>query len=332
MAFEHIGIIGGGAWGTALATSAVRAGRKATLWALEDGVVGAINDHHRNDDYLPDVALDPALRATGEIDVAAAADALLLVCPAQYLRRVAADASATARPGVPLVICSKGIEQSTLMLMSDVLADVAAGHPVAVLSGPTFAREVANNLPCALTLAVSDDTLGHELLDALGHNRFRLYLSQDVVGAQIGGAVKNVLAIAAGIVAGAKLGDNAAAALITRGLAEIMRLGEAMGARRETLMGLSGLGDLVLTCGSTQSRNMSLGMALGQGRTLQDVLAERNSVAEGVFTAVGVAALAEKYKVDMPICSAMDRILNHHAPVAEEIQGLLDRPFKLEVS
>ena len=332
MAFEHIGIIGGGAWGTALAASAVRAGRQATLWAMEDKVVSAINGHHQNDDYLPDVDLDPALQATGEIATAAAADVLLLVCPAQHLRRVAIDVSAVARPGVPLVICSKGIEQSTLMLMSDVLANVAEDHPVAVLSGPTFAREVASNLPCALTLAASDDTLGRELLEALGHSRFRLYLSHDVVGAQIGGAVKNVLAIAAGIVAGAKLGDNAAAALITRGLAEIMRLGEAMGARRETLMGLSGLGDLVLTCGSTQSRNMSLGVALGEGRTLQEVLAERNSVAEGVFTAVGVAALAEKYNVDMPICSAMDRVLNHHAPVAVEIQGLLDRPLKLEVS
>jgi glycerol-3-phosphate dehydrogenase (NAD(P)+) len=228
------------------------------------------------------------------------------------------------------VICSKGIEQATLRLMSEVLAETAPAAPLAVLSGPTFAAELARDLPTAVTLACEDEGLGGDLIEALGHHRFRPYLSHDVIGAQIGGAVKNVMAIAAGIVAGARLGDNAAAALITRGLAEIMRLGDALGASRATLMGLSGLGDLVLTCGSTQSRNMSLGKALGEGRALADVLGERRSVAEGVFTASGVAALAQKHAIEMPICGAMDRVLNHGAAVADEIEGLLSRPFKLE--
>ncbi|MEN3952752.1 NAD(P)H-dependent glycerol-3-phosphate dehydrogenase [Iodidimonas sp. SYSU 1G8] len=326
---HHIGIIGGGAWGTALAASAVRAGRKVTLWALEDEVVSAVNIRHENTLYLPGIPLDPALRATGDMAEAAAADAILLVAPAQHMRAVAGqlvDAGADA----PLVICSKGVEQKTLALMSDVLSDVAPGADIAVLSGPTFAAELARNLPTAVTLAARDEALGGRLIEALGHNRFRPYLSHDVVGAQIGGAVKNVLAIAAGIVAGARLGDNAAAALITRGLAEIMRLGQALGAQRETLMGLSGLGDLVLTCGSTQSRNMSLGKALGEGRALAEILGERRSVAEGVFTASGVAALADRHEIEMPICGAMDRVLNHGAVVTDEIDALLSRPFKLE--
>ncbi len=326
---NHIGVIGGGAWGTALAASAVRAGRRVTLWALESEVVAAVNSEHENPLYLPGIKLDPALRATGDMEEAAAADAILLVCPAQHMRAVSAqvvDAGADA----PLVICAKGVEQKTLQLMSEVLADTAPGHPVAVLSGPTFAAELAKNLPTAVTLAAHDEDLARALIEALGHNRFRPYQSGDVVGAQIGGAVKNVLAIASGIVAGARLGDNAAAALITRGLAEIMRLGAALGAQRETLMGLSGLGDLVLTCGSVQSRNMSLGKALGEGRKLADIMAERRSVAEGVYTASGVVALAARHHIDMPICGAMDRVLNHGAAVGDEVEALLSRPFKLE--
>lgn len=326
---QHVGVIGGGAWGTALAASAVRAGRRATLWALEPEVVEAVNLRHENAVFLPGVPLDPAVRATADMAEAVAADAVLMVCPAQHMRAVSARAVAAGARG-PLVICAKGIEQDTLMLMSDVLAETAPGVPVAVLSGPTFAGELARNLPTAVTLAADDAVLGAALIEALGHARFRPYQSHDVVGAQIGGAVKNVLAIAAGIVAGARLGDNAGAALITRGLAEIMRLGDALGADRATLMGLSGLGDLVLTCGSIQSRNMSLGKALGEGRRLADVLGERRSVAEGVFSAVAVAALAERKGIEMPICAAMDRVLNRGATVAEEIEGLLSRPFKLE--
>lgn len=330
MELNHIGVIGGGAWGTALAQSAVRAGQQVTMWALEDEVVQAINTTHENPAYLPGAGLDPALKATGNLADIAVADAVLLVCPAQHLRRVSGEFAAFAHPSVPLVICAKGIEQNSLDLMSEVLAEAAPGHPVAVLSGPTFAIEVAENRPTALTLAADDTVLGAALVTALGHSRFRPYQSDDVIGAQVGGAVKNVLAIAAGIVAGARLGDNAAAALITRGLAEIMRLGVALGGQRETMMGLSGLGDLVLTCGSTQSRNMSLGFALGEGRSLQDVLGERQSVTEGVYTAAAVAALAARHHVDMPICTAMDRVLNHGASVATEIDNLLSRPFKAE--
>jgi glycerol-3-phosphate dehydrogenase (NAD(P)+) len=326
---QHIGVIGGGAWGTALAASAVRAGRDVTLWALEPEVVDAVNSARENTVYLPGIPLDPALRATGDMDEVAGADVLLMVCPAQHMHAVSAQVVAAGARG-PLVICSKGIEQATLRLMSEVLAETASAAPLAVLSGPTFAAELARDLPTAVTLACEDEGLGGDLIEALGHHRFRPYLSHDVIGAQIGGAVKNVMAIAAGIVAGARLGDNAAAALITRGLAEIMRLGDALGASRATLMGLSGLGDLVLTCGSTQSRNMSLGKALGEGRALADVLGERRSVAEGVFTASGVAALAQKHAIEMPICGAMDRVLNHGAAVADEIEGLLSRPFKLE--
>jgi glycerol-3-phosphate dehydrogenase (NAD(P)+) len=326
---DRIGVIGGGAWGTALATSAVRAGRRVTLWALEPEVVEAIGAVHENPLYLPGVPLDPALRATTDLAEAADADAVLLVCPAQHMRAVSARVVA-AGPRAPLVICAKGIEQGSLRLMSEVLAETAPGARVAVLSGPTFAAELARNLPTAVTLAAADEVLGAALADALGHSRFRPYLSRDVIGAQIGGAVKNVLAIAAGIVAGARLGDNAAAALITRGLAEIMRLGAALGAQRETMMGLSGLGDLVLTCGSTQSRNMSLGKALGEGRALADILAERRSVAEGVHTAGAVAALAARHGIDMPICGAMDRVLNRGAAVGVEIEALLSRPFRVE--
>lgn len=327
---QSIGVIGGGAWGTALAATAAQAGRAVTLWAREPEVVSAINETHENAVFLPGVTLDPSIRATDELATAADADVLLLVSPAQHLRHVSRDIAAITDASVPLVICSKGIEQDSLMLMSAVLEETAPSHPVAVLSGPTFADEVALAKPSAVTLAAADDPLGQSLVEALGHAYFRPYQSHDVIGAQVGGAVKNVLAIAAGIVAGAGLGNNAAAALITRGLAEIVRLGLVLGGERETMMGLSGLGDLVLTCSSTQSRNMSLGKALGEGRALEDVLGERKSVAEGVFSASAVAALADRHDIDMPICAAMDRVLNHGSSVAQEITALLNRPFRAE--
>lgn len=332
MGLDKIGIIGGGAWGTALAASAARAGRDVSLWALEPEVADAINTTHKNTTYLPGIALDPAIKASADIQFMADRDAILLVCPAQHMRTLGAQIAGVIAAGVPLVICSKGIEVTTLELMSEILAEVAPNNPITVMSGPTFAAEVANNMPSAVTLASADPVLGAALVDALGHSRFRPYLSDDVIGAQIGGAVKNVLAIAAGIVAGAQLGDNAAAALITRGLAEIMRLGDVKGGKRETLMGLSGLGDLLLTCGSTQSRNMSLGKALGEGQTLEQIMAARNSVAEGVHTAKAVARLSQEQDIDMPICRAMDRVLHHGASVNEEIEALLSRPFVVETA
>ncbi|WP_188261824.1 NAD(P)H-dependent glycerol-3-phosphate dehydrogenase [Azospirillum tabaci] len=329
--FRRIGVIGGGAWGTALALAALRAGREALLWAREPAVVGSVNAARENRDYLPGVTLPAELRATGDLAEAAACDAILLVTPAQHLRSACAGLAAHLRAGTPLVICAKGIELDSHALMSEAAAAaLPAGTPLAVLSGPTFAAEVARGLPTAVTLACADAALGARLVEALGSRTFRPYLSDDVVGSQIGGAVKNVLAIACGVVEGRKLGDNARAALITRGLAEITRLALALGGRPETLMGLSGLGDLTLTCSSLQSRNMSLGAALGEGRTLAEVLAERRSVAEGVYTAAAVVGLAGKKGVDMPLCAAVDAILNHGAGLDATIDGLLSRPFREE--
>ncbi len=232
---------------------------------------------------------------------------------------------------MPAVICAKGIERQTGALMSEVAAEALPGGPLAVLSGPTFAAEVARGLPTAVTLACADGDLGALLMAALGSRRFRPYLSDDLVGAQIGGAVKNVIAIACGIVTGRGLGDNARAALITRGLAEMVRLAMAKGAQPETMMGLSGLGDLTLTCNSQQSRNMSLGVALGRGEALADILAARRSIAEGVSTAPSVVALAGRLGVEMPICEAVDRVLHHNADIDATIEALLARPFKAEM-
>ena len=325
-----IGVIGAGAWGTALAMAAARAGRRVVLQAREPEVVAAVNDRRENTLFLPGLPLDPAIRATGDFAVAAGADAVLLVTPAQHLRAACRALRPDLRPGAPVVICAKGIELDTGCLMTEAAAAELPDATLAVLSGPTFAAEVAKGLPTAVTLACADAGLGRAVVDAIGGRTFRPYLSDDLIGAQVGGAVKNVLAIACGVVEGRKLGDNARAALITRGLAEIARLGLRLGGRAETLMGLSGLGDLTLTCSSMQSRNMSLGAQLGQGRPLADILAERTSVAEGVYTARAVVDLAGRLGVDMPICAAVDAILNRGADLETVIDALLARPFKAE--
>ncbi len=328
---KQISIIGAGAWGTALAAVARRAGLEVTLRALETDVADAINTKHENTLYLPGVTLDPAIRATTDLaEATSGAEALILAAPAQFLRSVLESLKDGLEPGVPLIICAKGIEQDTGALMSEVSEDVLPGAPVAILSGPTFAAEVARDLPAAVTLAADDEEMAARLSDALGNNHFRIYRSDDVIGAQIGGAVKNVLAIGCGIVEGRGLGDNARAALITRGLAEIVRLGTAKGAKTETLMGLCGIGDLVLTCNAMQSRNFSLGVALGQGEALADILDARTSVTEGVFSAASVTELSRRLKVDMPICLAMDGILNHFADIDATIEGLLSRPTGVE--
>ena len=269
------------------------------------------------------------------MDDLAVCDAWLLVTPVQHTRAVcrslaALDFGTRERPAV--LVCSKGVEQTSLTLPGAIVAQALPEHPVAVLSGPTFAAEVAQGQPTALTLACADAALGQSLTQAVSSPTFRPYFSDDVVGAQVGGAIKNVLAVACGIAAGCGMGDNARAALITRGLVEMMRLGVALGGRAETLMGLSGLGDLVLTCSSPQSRNMSLGMALGQGAVLADILAARSSVAEGVFTAVAAKALAQKHGIEMPIVAAVDAVLNHGASVNATIAALLARPLKTELS
>ena len=327
---NRIGIVGAGAWGTALALVLARAGRQATLWAYEREVVVAINGRHENPLYLPGVALDPAIRATDELAEAGRAELVLLVTPAQHLRGIAEGLRPHLAAGTPVLIGAKGIEQHTGALLSEVASEVLPSAPLAVLSGPSFAFEAARGLPTALTLAAADNTLGARLLAAIGGARLRPYLTNDLVGAQIGGAVKNVIAIACGIVVGRRLGDNARAALITRGLAEMARLGLAKGARAETFMGLSGLGDLTLTCNGAQSRNFSLGTALGEGRRLEDVLAERRSVAEGVTTAVSVTELAGRLGVEMPISAAVHAVLHEGAAIDATIEALLARPFKSE--
>jgi len=325
-----MGIVGAGAWGTALSLVVRRAGQKAILWAYEPEVVEAINRGHENQTYLPGAALDPAVRATGSLAEVAKADALLLATPAQPLRAIAIELAPHVADGTPIVICAKGIEQHTGALLSEVAAECLPGMPIAVLSGPSFASEVARELPTAMTLACRDKVLGERLVAAIGSARFRPYLSDDLAGAEIGGAVKNVIAIACGVVAGCRLGDNARAALITRGLAEMARLGIAKGAHAETFMGLSGLGDLTLTCNGAQSRNFSLGVALGEGRKLGDILGERRSVAEGVTTAASVVELAKKLGVEMPISTAVHAILHQGASIDETVAKLLARPFRDE--
>ncbi len=327
---ERIGIIGAGAWGTALAATARRAGRDVVLWARDPDLAEGINLRNENRLYLPGVPLDPEIRATAEPAALAEAEVLLMVAPAQHLRAVSARIADHIPEGRPVVVCAKGIEQVSGKLMTEVLAETLPGRPLAVLSGPNLATEIACGLPAATTLAAEDKALAERLAAALGSKTFRPYISPDTVGAQVGGAVKNVIAIACGIVGGRRLGNNARAALITRGLAEVVRLGRAKGARAETLMGLSGLGDLTLTCTSISSRNHSLGRALGEGRELDEIMAKRRSVAEGVFSAQAVVALAETLNVEMPISAAVDAILNRGAGIDETIETLLARPFRAE--
>ncbi|MGE0698698.1 MAG: NAD(P)H-dependent glycerol-3-phosphate dehydrogenase [Hyphomicrobiaceae bacterium] len=331
-AIRTIGVIGAGAWGTALAQTARLAGRDVALWAREAEVANEINSAHRNSVFLPGVPLDEGIVATGDLAEIAEREAILLVPPAQHVRETAKVLAPLLVPGTPVVVCAKGIEQATGKLMGDVLAEALPTATLAVLSGPSFAADVARGLPAALTLSTADAALGQRLAEAVGYRNFRLYWSDDTVGVQLGGAVKNVLAIAAGIVDGKQLGASAHAAIVTRGFAEMRRLGEAMGARAETLAGLSGLGDLVLTCGSPQSRNMSLGRALAQGQRLEDVVGARRSVAEGVYTAAAVVRLAGEHAIEMPIASAVHAIVTGALDVDTAIDALLSRPFRAETT
>ena len=328
---ERIAVIGAGAWGTALALVATRAGREAILWAREREIVDAILKRRENTLFLPGIRLDPPFAVTGELHTALEeVDAAILAVPAQYLRALLGKIVHYIPPGAVLVIGAKGIEQDTGALLSEAIADALPEHPLAILSGPTFAGEVAKGLPTAVTVAARERDTAEAVALALGGRGFRPYASDDPVGAEIGGAVKNVIAIACGIVVGRGLGENARAALLTRGLAEMTRLGVAKGAKPETFMGLSGLGDLTLTCGSPQSRNMSLGAAIGAGRALADILAERRSIAEGVTTAPAVLALAKTLGVEMPICAAVDAVLHRGADLDATIEALLRRPLKAE--
>jgi glycerol-3-phosphate dehydrogenase (NAD(P)+) len=292
-------------------------------------VAETINSKHENTTYLPGVTLPDSIDASTDMAALGGMDAYLLVPPAQFMRKTTSDLAPHVAAGAPMVICSKGIEQKTHKLMSEVVGETLPDNPICILSGPTFAIEVAKGLPTAITLA-GPSGVAEKLSDMIGIAEFRPYVARDVIGAQIGGAIKNVLAIAAGITIGKKLGDNAHAALITRSLAELIQFGKAKGADPMTLMGLSGLGDLILTAGSVQSRNTSLGKALGEGKTVQDVLGGRKSVSEGVYTASAVVAMADDLGISMPICTAVDKVLNHGYSVDEEIEWLLQRPFTPE--
>jgi glycerol-3-phosphate dehydrogenase (NAD(P)+) len=324
------GIIGGGAWGTALAQVCARAGLAVTLWAREAEVVAAINGAHRNPIFLEGVDLDLDIAATADLGDLASADLVLAVVPAQHLRATLGLFAPHARPGLPLVLCAKGIEHGSLKLMTQVLADTIPKARPAVLSGPSFASEVAIGLPTAVTLASDNQGAAQMIAAAIATATFRPYISGDMIGAEAGGAVKNVLAIACGISQGAQLGRSAHAALITRGFAELTRIAVALGGQAETVAGLCGLGDLVLTCSSPQSRNMSVGLSLGAGESLESALAGKLSVAEGVASAPAVVGLARKLGVETPICDAVASVLAGALAVRPAIASLLLRPLRPE--
>ena len=324
------GVIGGGAWGTALAQVCARAGLETTLWAREPDVVASINTSHENTSFLPGIALDAGIRATADFADLAGSDLVLAVAPAQHLRATLTAFAPHARDGLQILLCSKGVEQGTLKLMTEVLAETVPQAAPAVLSGPSFAGEVARGLPTAVTLACPDEDCAQTLSEMIATPTFRPYFATDMIGAEAGGAVKNVLAIACGIVEGRGLGRSAHAALITRGFSELTRIAVALGGEAQTVAGLCGLGDLVLTCSSPQSRNMSVGLALGRGQTLDEALAGRLSVAEGVASAPAVRQLAARLGVEAPICEAVAAILAGEADVDDAIRDLLSRPLREE--
>ena len=323
-AFRSVAVIGAGAWGTALATVAARAGRSVTLWARNAEHAARIAST-RDNPRLPGVRLAPDIVVTGDLALAAQADALLIATPAQHLRGVVNMLASHVTKPLPFIACAKGIEHGTHKFMTDVIAEAAPHAHPAILSGPSFADDVARGLPTAVTLAAKDEALASELVQALGSATFRPYHTTDVRGVEIGGAAKNVLAIAAGIVVGRNLGASALAALTTRGFSELARLGRAYGARTETLSGLSGLGDLLLSCSTAQSRNFALGIALGRGEA-----APAGKLAEGAFTAPVLVELAASQNIEMPVSEAVASILSGRTTIDAAISGLLTRPFKAE--
>jgi glycerol-3-phosphate dehydrogenase (NAD(P)+) len=305
----NIGIVGGGAFGTAMACVLRRKGHRVRLWAREPEVADAIHRQAANPFFLKDVALPPGIAATTVLAEMQQAQLVLLAPPAQHMRAVTQALRPHLAPGTPVVSCSKGIERGSLALMPEVLEETLPGTPLAVLSGPSFAREIAQDLPCGVALACADVARLQALCREMGSARFRLHPTDDVVGAAVGGVMKNVIAIASGIAAGRRLGENARATLVTLGQHEAARLGAAKGARHETFAGLAGVGDMMLTANSLTSRNTSLGFALGEGKPLADILASRREVTEGAFSTAAVAALARRLEVDMPITFALDELL-----------------------
>lgn len=323
---KKIAVLGGGAWGTALAATMVRAGNATALWARDAEIVASLNQRRENPRYLPDIVLEAGIQATESLDEAIdGADCVLAVVPAQAMRGLLVSLADRLPSGVPLVLCAKGIERDSGLLLSQIAAELLPQTPIAALSGPSFATDVARGLPTAVTVAAAAPRLASSLALLLSAPAFRCYSSGDLIGVEVGGALKNVLAIAAGAVSGAGLGASAQAAMVTRGFVELRRVGAAFGAEAETLMGLSGLGDLILTCGSAQSRNFSYGLALGRGESL-----EGRPLAEGASTAGIAARIAREKGVDAPIIEAVDRILRGKASIAEAVAALLSRPLKSE--
>jgi len=328
---ENICVIGAGAWGTALAQVFARAGNAVTLYARDRALADAMAQNRENKKYLPGVALHPNISVTAETHAIAKAGVIVLVTPAQHLRAMLENLAEHITPGVPLVNGAKGIEITTGKLLHEVVADILPKNPYAVLSGPTFAHEVAQGLPTAITFGMqAQEDTARALALKLSEAAFRPYISYDVTGVEVAGALKNVIAIACGIVKGRRLGENARAAVMTRGMAEIKRFGLARGARAETFLGLSGIGDLTLTCHSQASRNHSLGLALSEGKKLSDILSSRNSVAEGVATAQAVARIVDTTGIDMPISLAVHRILHEGLSIERAMEGLLSRDLRDE--
>lgn len=327
-----VSVVGAGGWGTALAIAANRAGSQVTLWARNTHLISTIQQARANTLYLPDVFIDPDISVTDNLADVRGADFIILAVPAQNMRAVCIQLADVLPEETPVVIASKGIERGSLSLMHEVVKDTLLGNSVLVLSGPNFASEVAKGMPTATTVACQNDALADAFIYAIGGKYFRPYYTDDIISTQVGGAVKNVIAIACGVAIGKNYGENARAALMTRGLTEMMRLSEALGGRRENLMGLSGMGDLVLTCSSEQSRNFSYGYRLGKNdKNDEDANSSRMSLAEGVVTSESVSLLSEQLSVPMPLCNAVSRIVHKGAEVDETIEELLSRPFVMDV-
>ncbi len=328
--YTNISIIGAGAWGTALAEVISRQGNQVNLWAREDDVVKSINTLNENTLYLPNVKLSELIIAQNNLDNVINCDLLLMVTPSQFMRSVLEDIKDSLNDSIPVVLCSKGIETKTLSLMNEITESIIPKNPLAILSGPSFAIDVVNNKPTAVTLACKDLSIGKNIADSISLPTFRPYLSEDIVGAQIGGATKNVIAIAAGVVEGQNLGDSARAATIARGFSEINRLAVALGGQEETLSGLSGMGDLLLTCNSITSRNFSLGIKLGKGLSTEEATDGLSSIAEGMYSAKAIDKLSKKLGVEMPITNAVNDLIEKKRSLDEIIDDLLSRPIRRE--
>ncbi|MDG1286641.1 MAG: NAD(P)-dependent glycerol-3-phosphate dehydrogenase [Rickettsiales bacterium] len=326
-----VSVVGAGGWGTALAIAANRVGSQAKIWARSESMCETIRETRTNAQYLPEVFIDPDIAVTNDLAEVRGADFVVLAVPAQNMRAICIALADVLAPETPLVLASKGIERGSLSLMHEVVEATLPQNPILILSGPNFATEVARGLPTATTVACRNDEIANQFIYAIGGKFFRPYYTDDIISTQVGGAVKNVIAIACGVAIGMGYGENARAALMTRGLAEMMRLSEALGGRRENLMGLSGMGDLVLTCASTQSRNFSYGVRLGNNRKEMAGLQAKESLAEGMVTAESVALLSEQLSVPMPLCNAISRIIHKGADIDETIEELLSRPFVMDV-